>query len=294
MPCFWFRKLLFLELEFFVDQALRQRRERKRSESKKLTRLVKFFDSSQLQIVEQRWSTFYARKPKSVEKTCWNAVGGFLCNHCDCFCWQGRRVVLQSSQGGKGQKSYVLQNWQNCSRTIAVNPQCRELLWTIIVNVHGKSIAHQNSLWRRLQGSPLDFVETCLLNMQCTPAISWQLSWNVVKCLLNAMEKWPATLEQLGWLPWISYHGLPDLEALIYNVYWSFFNTILSASLQLGINISFQICATTWYFDSRDKVTIFHLAFIVLYIIINYIDLWLWRSLVCEEWLKIWDYLFVA
>ncbi len=70
----------------------RQRRERKwvvlRLQEVDETR--KFLDSSQLHKCGAKV------KLTSCEKTCWNAVRGFLDNLCGFFCWQGRRVVLLS------------------------------------------------------------------------------------------------------------------------------------------------------------------------------------------------------
>ena len=190
-------KLLLLELEFFVDQTLKTKARKETIRVKEVGQTRKFF--WQLTVTDRRAKVKYVL----CEKTCWNAVGGFLCNLCDCFCWQGRREVLQSNQGGEGQKSYVLQNWQNCSRTIAVTPVkgIIELLWTIIVNVHTKSMVHQKKvisliLWR------------VFAKQQSVPAISGS-------CLVLSTHARNVTLEQGCTM--ISYHNFWHICLLSFN-----------------------------------------------------------------------------
>ena len=67
--------------------------------------------------------------------------------------------------------------------------------------------------------------------------------------------------------------GLPDLEALLYNL-WLFFQKIFSLA-SLSINIIFQFSSLIML----GKFTIFRLLFIIMYILVHCIDLGIWTTL---------------
>ena len=80
------------------------------------------------------------------------------------------------------------------------------------------------------------------------------------------MEKWHATWKNL--VATKIHPELPDFEALVYNL-WLFFKKIFSL-MSLSINIIFQLFSSLTILG---KFTIFHLLFIILHIIVHYINL---------------------